>query len=306
MPPGTNVTTTGQDGRRHLSPEHRAKVSATAKQRYQAKTAEQRAAQLAALERGRKPRGSAPPGDPPPASGGSTNPLSHTAGDRTTGTPAVEGPKATPGLNGHDGPPRPAYAGPSFEIPDTAPLGPSAPPGEDGQAPPLIAEDGGAPFAASEAEIRNLLALPFEVIAVRRGAHWKIRDDELDIVAPALTRKINEHAAAARVIQAGGDWFVVTAGLGLLVTTRLMEDRDNAERQRAAGARPVYDARTGRVPTAGHNGHGGRPPGSDAGRDGVPHLNGYATGDGSGRPDDVPGDQAVSPAPPESPLIQPL
>jgi len=253
MPP--NATTvrpeTDSGGRRH-SPETRARLSEISRARWEALSPEQKAAQLARLKR----RPPAPAGEPPPASeGGPRNPL-----DDAPGAPPE--PARPVGRQGRDGSP------PLFVVPDLPPLELGADAGEQ------AGLAGPAPIAVTEAQIDRLLRLPFALIATRRGAHWRLTDDEAALVVPALTAKVNESALAARVLGAGGDWAVIVGGLAVIVSARVLEDQEHDKRAgrhgRAGGVsapvpgddRDQGDRRDAGGPLGTLNGFvlGGRPP----------------------------------------------
>jgi hypothetical protein len=120
-----------------------------------------------------------------------------------------------------------------------------------------IDEAAGPGIAVSVAQVESLLGFPFELVALRRGEHWKLRADERAMVAEPLTRKINESALAARAIGAGGDWLVIIGGLVIIVTARLAEDSQRAGTAPTGNIARQHDALYG--PAAG----GGAPPPDD-------------------------------------------
>lgn len=205
-------TTTG--GGRRPSEETREKLRAKGQAAWAALSDEQKAARLAILAKGRAPK---PSTDPPPANGGPRSPLDDPLGAAPGPRPSSQG-----RLNGHPAPP-------IFRVPDIPPLelgGPPDPagiPGDElGLGPPAPGID------VSQAQVETLLGFPFDLVALRRGDHWKLRADERAMIAEPLTRKINEHALAARAIGAGGDWAVIVGGLAIVVTARVAEDRARA------------------------------------------------------------------------------
>lgn len=249
------VTKTG--GRRP-SEETRERLRQVNRAKYEALTPEQKQAQLARI--GRAPKGTAPAAEPPPAT---PPPAPPTGGPRN---PLDDAPGATAGRsNGHSRPQGRVAPPPRFVVPDLEPIATGEPPpGGD-----LVTEVDTGPLALTEDQVGSLLAFPFRFVALRRGAHWKLRDDERDMIAEPLTRKLNEQAAAARAIAAGGDWLMIVGGLGLVLETRLSEDRkratDKPDADRSGQGRRA-------TPAADRSGDGG------AGQpDGTGSLNGFPT-----------------------------
>lgn len=273
------VVPTTRAGRPKVSDETRARLRAISKAKYDALTPEQQAAQKAHLIHGpRKMPGiqAGAPGPPGP-SGGTRNPLD-------------DAPRAYGGGNQADplegrrlgGPP------PRFEVPDLPPLEL----GSDGAG----LEDLGQPtpdelagFTVDPDQVADMLSLPFDFLADRRGDHWRLRPLERERLSGAIARKVNQHAAVARALDAGGDWILIVGGLAMILSTRLAEDaRHAATADPAAGARPglaglrVLAARRGAPPPA-----AGARPGPvqlDGAGAGSGSLNGARTDDGAGAP----------------------
>lgn len=293
---GTGVQGTTTDGRVRLSEEHRAHLSAKLKERWASLTPEAQATQLARLRSHPRTGGSvpgpavpSPVTDPPP--GGSRSPLDDAPR-------APQGRLARPDLGG-----RQHVAPPLFVVPDLPPIETGGD-GIGGQAGAAEFDEFGAPpVALSQAQVATLVRFPFAFVALRRGPHWKLHNDETDMLAEPLTRKLNEHAVIARGLAAGGDWAVIGGGLALIVMTRLEEDSRHAKRaDRGADDGPgpgVVSSRDDRPPR-------GVPDIGPPGRPGLGTINGFvfaapqppgaapAPGDGSlpapdpGHPDDAP------------------
>jgi len=227
---GTTVKPTTPGGGRKLSPEHRARIAETNRARYAAMSPAEREATLARI--GRRPRVAQAGGDPsPPASREKIvsvreewpGPLPDAAGPGAGRGSAAEAQAARPNLNGH-GP------APIFAVPDLPPM-------ELGEASPVDQTELGAPagLLVSQAQVTGLVRLPFRVIAVRRGRHWRLNDEEAEIIAEPLTRKVNESAVLARGVSLLGDWLVIVVGLTVLVSARVLEDEQRAKRDHADG-----------------------------------------------------------------------
>lgn len=258
MPGPTEVRRTTPDGRRRLSDEQRARISATQKARFAALPPERQAEirdRLRALN-ARPPAGPSAPAPPAaaPEGGAPRSPL-----DDAPGAPRGARPSDRTGdrLRGRVGAP------PLFVVPDLPP------PPEGGEVPVELVDEGPA-FAVTTEQVETLLRFPFRFLAVRRGEHWRLRDDEAEMVAEPLARKLNEHAAAARAIAAGGDWLVIGGGLALIVWSRLEEDAQRAERSNATGRS------SGRAPEQDDRGPRDGDRGRDAARPGAGFLNGFA------------------------------
>lgn len=283
---GTDVAPTTAAGGRRMSDSARAKISEANRARWAALPEDQKAAQrarLAAMNTAAK-RSPAPPAPAPAAKAGPRNPLVDALGDSDRDRAA-----AHPGRsNGVSAPPR-------FVIPDLPPLEPAAGAGELADLPqPTPDELGG--FTVDVDQIADLVTLPFDFVADRRGAHWRLKPIERERLAGALTRKINQHAAVARAIDAGGDWAIIVGGFAIVISTRLAEDARNADSSRAGGsgepARPGLAGLTfdrgsgaGRGAPATAAGAGPGPVQLDGGGPGGPgSLNGYGTPHGEGDP----------------------
>lgn len=280
----TDVRPEGPNGGRRVSEETRTKIRDAARARFAALTPEQQEAQRARLRRG------GPPPAAPPANGGPASPLDDALGARRA--PDPEGPQhVAPGRNGHDR----AAGPPIFRVPEL-PVLEAGEPAIGG--PPLEEETAvAAGITVSEAQVSTLLRFPFELVALRRGEHWKLRDDEAAMIAEPLTRKINENALAARAIGAGGDWVVIVGGLAIVVSARVAED---AERERARSAKPG----AGRVPEGRGDRDRGAPGRPDA-RGAVGSLNGVPVA-GPGRARDDDGPEALDSEAAGHPLVQAL
>jgi hypothetical protein len=199
----TKVTATTERGGRKLSDATRDKLRAKGRATWESMTPEQREKSMANLAKGRAAIGTKPPApvpDPPPgppATGGPRNPLDDAPGARPDRVPQPQGQVTR--TNGHAAPP-------VFRIPDLPPLELGGGSGED---PAGSVDAGGGGIVGNVTvtadQVGTLLAFPFEFVALRRGRHWKLRDDERAMIAEPLARKLNEHAAAARLVSAGGD-----------------------------------------------------------------------------------------------------
>jgi hypothetical protein len=128
---------------------------------------------------------------------------------------------------------RMSNARPMFSVPD---LPPDPEPDDSfGSAPgsPPAADGGPLPGAElTDDQVASVLKLPFALIAERRQRpHWELSEREAALIAEPLTRKLNEHAALARGLAAGGDLAVIGLGTFAIVSARLLEDRrlDRAE-----------------------------------------------------------------------------
>lgn len=290
----TKIQPTTPAGGRQPSEATREKLRAAGQKAWTDLTEEQRAARLANLTKGRAPRSTppvpAPSTDPPPApaTGAPVNPLD----DAPRALPR-DRPRAQGRLNGHSAPP-------IFRVPDLPPLE-LGDPGLGG-GPPLDELDAstGGGIQVTQAQVESLLGFPFELVAIRRGAHWKLRNDERDMVAEPLTRKINEHALAARAIGAGGDWAIIIGGLAILVSARIAEDSANAgARGGAAAGAGDGSGQGGRAPAPDDRDRDGPDRPGDGGRGGS--LNGFSVGAAAnGSP------QAVPPEAPQRSLSQTL
>jgi len=205
----TSVQPTTTRGGRKLSDEARQKLSTLNKERWAALPDDEKAARLARI--GRAPR---PPADPP--SGGPTNPLHDAPGARPVDRPQPQGPLTAP---------------PRFVVPDLPPL-------ELGDEPDLAAGEPasvtaiGSGFAVSDEDVGDLVALPFDLVALRRGDHWKLRAAERELLGRRLASKINEHAALARAIDMGGDYIAIAGSLSVILYTRVREDERRARAAR--------------------------------------------------------------------------
>lgn len=285
--PGSQVRPENAAGNRRTSEETKAKLRAAAQARWAALTPEQQEAQRARLRRTGSPPPAPPDNSSTNSSGGSRSPLDDPLGaDRTPARPQV----APRGTNGHDR----AAGPPIFTIPDLPPID------LGGEAPAALGDEV-APVPTgvqvTQEQVATLLRFPFELASLRRGAHWKLRDDEAAMVAEPLTRKINENALASRALAAGGDWVVIAGGIAVIVSGRIAEDqrreRERAERD-GAGASGV--------PQSGHGGGRGAPRQPDARRAGGT-LNGIVLAAGPAADDGAP---AVDPEAPGHPLSQAL
>jgi hypothetical protein len=208
----TSVQPTTTRGGRKLSDEAKQKLSTLNKERWAALPDAEKAARLARI--GRAPR---PPADPPPATGGSTNPLHDAPGARPVDRPAPQGPLTAP---------------PRFVVPDLPPLelGADEPDLAPGEPASVTAIDSG--FAVSDEDVGDLVALPFDLVALRRGEHWKLRAAERELLGRRLASKINEHAALARAIDLGGDYVAIAGSLSVILYTRVREDERRARAAR--------------------------------------------------------------------------
>lgn len=281
---GTKVQPTTEGGGRKMSDAARAKLSATNRARFAAMTDEQRAAQLANL--GRKPKapaGPPPTKDPPPSTGGRPNPLHDAPGAGPGDRPQPQGPLGAP---------------PRFVVPDLPPLdlGGDDETLDDGALAGDVVTDG---LGVTDVQVGEWLSLPFDLIAERRGDHWRLRPGERDRLAAPLARKINEHAVVARTLNVGGDWALIVGGFVLIINARLAEDaRHDRTDSPGGGSSP---SRGSAPPARGHRGDAVRR-GAGAARG---SLNGVPSPDDAGEAHDA-GDQAVDPEPAERPLVQAL
>jgi hypothetical protein len=203
--------------------------------------------------------------------------------------------------------------GPTFHVPDIDEL-PIAGDDDDGAAGGALGETGAPPDltlidggggSVTTAQVAGLVELPFAIVAIRRHAkHWKLSDEEADLIAEPLARMINRQAIAARAIRAAGDPLALSMALGLVISARLMEDADRADRtapRRARGdagaaAGSGDDARAGRLPDAIDHGAGVDAGRRDDGRPGGGSINGWGgfpggSFDGAG-PEAVPAEAA--------------
>lgn len=261
------IRSTTPGGGRKPTEETRAKLKAAGARGWASLAPEQRTARLAALEAGRQKRRAPtapppviPPADPP-APEGPRSPLDDAPRARGGSAPALPRPE---GLS---------HGSPVFRVPDFAALPEPEPipgSGDLSDIPPA----GGV--AVSQAQVESLLRFPFAFVALRRGKHWKLRDDEAAMVAEPLTRKLNESAIASRTIALGGDWAVIAGGLALVVWARLEEDDKHGERPGAA--RSDNGARARDVPADDDRWDGTGAPGGGPGGHGGGTLNGFSTG----------------------------
>lgn len=273
---------------RSVSEETREKIRAANRARFAALTPEQRDAQLARI--GRKPKvptGPAarpPAADPPPApasSGGPRNPLDDAPGDRPSPARPLQGRVGGP-------PPR-------FSVPDVDRLDLGGPP-EGGPGPTI---DQGPGFTVSQEQVADLISLPFNLISVRRGRHWKLLDEERDMLAEPLTRQVNENALLARGLGIAADPLVIVFGFGFVIWARLEEDRSRARNARPVGPDADRPSPSRGAPPPGGGGGDGpvrRGPVGGGGR-----LNGYDVGAVHD-----PGTEAVAAEDPGRPLEQAL
>jgi hypothetical protein len=295
MPPSTNVRSETPTGGRKPSEDTRAKLREAGQRAWAALTPEQQQARRDALAAGRTARNQPrPPATPDPVAPpvepeGPRSPL-HDAPRADRGRPA---PASRPeGLNRG----APVFRVPDFAaLPEPEPLEPIG--GEFTDVPPA----GGV--QVSQAQVESLLKFPFAFMALRRGKHWKLRDDEAEMVAEPLTRKLNESAIASRAIAAGGDWAVIIGGLVIIVSGRLAEDAKDDERAgRRAGGSAEDGSRAGGIPAADDHGDGQRPPLRSVGGHGGGTINGlFAPG-----PDGLGGPAPVAPEARGRPLVQAL
>jgi hypothetical protein len=270
----TNVTPTTTRGGRKLSDETKQRLSALNKERWAALPDDEKAKRLERI--GRAPK---PPADPPP--GGSTNPLHDAPGARPLDRPQPQGPLAAP---------------PRFVVPDLPPLElgdePELAPGE-----PASVTAIGTGFAVSDEDVGDLVALPFDLVALRRGDHWKLRTAERELLGRRLASKINEHAALARAIDMGGDYIAIAGSLSVILYTRVREDE-----RRARAARDGSSPGGGAPPSAqrdrGEPVRRGPGPSQDLGS-----LNGASVPFGA---NDDAGPEAVDSEAPGRPLVQAL
>lgn len=221
----TDVSPVTSSGHRRHSDETRAKLSAASKAKWDALAPEVQAARKANLVHG--PRRAPPPEPPPAPTGGPRNPLD-------------DAPRAHPGDGpAHEGRAHPLGPPPRFSVPDLPPLELGADgAGLEDLAQPTPAELAG--FVVDPDTVADMLSLPFDFVADRRGAHWRLRPLERERLAGAIARKVNEHQAAARLLDAGGDWILIVGGLSMILSARLAEDARNAR-----GSSPDTGARPG-------------------------------------------------------------
>jgi len=273
----TSVQPTTETGGRRPSEATRAKLSVAAKAAYERLSPEEKAARLSHI--GRSP--GAPKADPPPAPtvGGSTNPLPDAPGARPVDRPGLQGPLAAP---------------PRFVVPDLPPLELGAedePAAEDELLAGEVTEPG---LGVTDVQVGEWLELPFDLMAERRGAHWRLRPGERDRLAAPIARKINEHAVVARALGVGGDWALIAGGLLLIVNARLAEDARHDRTNRAAA--DGSGASRGAPPPAG----GDR---GDAVRRGAAAGRGTINGVSLGADDDA-GPATMDPEAPGRTLVQ--
>lgn len=210
--PDPTIVSTSADGRRRLSESHRAAMRAAGKAKFAALPPEEQEAwreRMRAMGRAR----AKPPAPPPKA--GPRNPL-----DDALGAPGRGGAGSPGRSNGHVAPPQ-------FIVPD---FPQNAPAGGELEDLPQPTPDELAGFTVDPAQIADLLSMPFDFMADRRGDHWRLRPLERERLAGAMARKINEHAAIARALDAGGDWILILGGLAVVISTRLAEDARHADR----------------------------------------------------------------------------
>lgn len=288
--PGSQVRPENAAGNRRTSEETKAKLRAAAQARWAALTPEQQDAQRARLRRpGSPPPPATPPAPPAADDGGPRSPLDDPLG--AIPTPARPRQVAPRGTNGHDR----AAGPPIFTIPDLPPIDLGA------ESPATTLGDELAPAPAgvqvTQEQVATLLRFPFELASLRRGPHWKLRDDEAAMVAEPLTRKINENALASRALAAGGDWVVIAGGIAVIVSGRVAEDQ-RRERERAERD----GSGTSAVPQPGHGGGRRAARQSDAGR-AFGTLNGIVVDAGPVADGDP---AAVDPEAPGHPISQAL
>lgn len=286
----TKVTPTTTAGGRRMAEPTREKLRATGRATWERMTPDQRAASLANLQAGRA-RG-APPTDPPAPTVDPPKPPAAPAPTGGSRNPLDDAPRAralAPGakLNGHSAPP-------IFQVPDLPPmeLGGTVAGEDPGELAGDVSTVGSV--AVSAEQIGTLLAFPFELASLRRGDHWKLRADERAMLAEPLARKLNEHAAAARLVQAGGDWTVIVGGLAIVISQRVMEDNIRARDSAPAGAGgPVDGSRSSGSDPRSSDAGGDDPPRSGASGRQPGRLNGYDVG--TSAPGGPPADPAEAP-----------
>lgn len=106
------------------------------------------------------------------------------------------------------------------------------PPGGDPAAPPAGAPEG-APAGGElldEATIRTYLQVPFDFIAARKGAHWKLTEGELAASVPLLTKVSNKHAP--EFLKRWGDEIALAITLGMIFLKRVNIDSEKAEKEK--------------------------------------------------------------------------
>jgi len=253
----TKVRSETPTGGRKPSEDTRAKLRAAQQALWAKKTPEEQAAQLARLSR--KPKPPDPPTGGPP-SGGPTNPLDDAPGGH---------PSARSGRQGRVGPPPPLFA-----VPDLPPIEHER--SEEGGLPPAgpgVTGDG-IPFGVTPEELADLIALPFSLMSVRRGHHWKLVEEEKQMLAEPLARQINENALVGRALGLMIDPLVIVLGFGFVIWVRLEEDRHRARNARPVGPDGPGSPSRGAPPPA--DGDRGPRPGHGPGTGGS--LNGIPTG----------------------------
>lgn len=272
-PTTSAVAPAAPDGtaRRVRSPETRARQAAAQKARWDALDPAERARITGNLRRGVNPPANRAAAPPSPAADPPAPPAAPEDGRRSPLDDAGRVGRGAPG----SAPPRGRLTPPPlFVVPDF----PAAPALDDGDPALGDLDDAAAPpaLAVTADQVGALLAFPFDVAALRRGPHWRLRADERAMIAEPLARKVNEHAALARLVGSGGDWAVIAGGLALVIIARLSEDAARDDRNDRTD-----DARTGGLPAQDGDRSGRRPPADDAGGPRLPRLNGYAVDAGA-------------------------
>lgn len=234
---GPAITPTTSTGRRRVSDATRARLREVNRAKWAAMTDEQRAAMAARIGRTPKPSGRAGPTatDSPP--GGPRNPLDDAPRARVGRDPSPEG--------------RPLGAPPRFVIPDLPPLEPAATADELADLPQPTADEL-AGFTVDPDHVADAISMVFDFVADRRGDWWRLKPLERERLSGALARKINEHAAVARVLGAGGDWILIFGGFAVVISARLAEDARHAHPDTGSGARPGFAG----ITLPGRNGSG--------------------------------------------------
>ena len=110
------------------------------------------------------------------------------------------------------------------------------PVGDAGTAAPT---EGAEPVAADlldESTIRMFLQVPFDFIAARKGAHWKLSPQELDAAVPLAVKVSNKHAP--EILKRWGDEIALGVVLGMIFLKRVNLDTEKAAQEKRESSPP--------------------------------------------------------------------
>ncbi len=100
------------------------------------------------------------------------------------------------------------------------------PPGGDPAAPSAATERAPAGELLDEATVRMFLQVPFDFIAARKGAHWKLTAEELAVAVPLTVKVSNKYAP--ELLKRWADEIALAVVLGMIFLKRVNLDSQEA------------------------------------------------------------------------------